>query len=378
MTSPETMPNAFVRLHDLSKKFDDYVVSSVSLDITRGEILTLLGPSGCGKTTTLRMLAGLETPTSGRVIVGGEDVTMLPPHRRNVGLVFQGYALFPHLTASENVAFGLRERKVSKVEMRDRVRHSLEMVKLAHLGDRRPKQLSGGQQQRVALARALVVEPSIVLLDEPLSALDRKMREVMQTELRQLLKRLDATAVLVTHDQDEALALSDRVAVMNEGRIEQVASPREMYDRPATAFCASFLGLSNSFSGRLENGRVQLPSGASFACDAATGSAGRASVIVRPEEVQLDLTESPGAHRARVESVTYLGPTTHYRVVLASGEKILAVASGNRRTELLEGKEAWLHIAPGSWRVLRDEPVDSGVGTAARPIDEALAATLRV
>ena len=379
MTASPATSDAFVRLVDLSKQFDDtQVVSSVSLDIKRGEILTLLGPSGCGKTTTLRMLAGLETPTSGRVIVGGEDVTMLSPHRRNVGLVFQGYALFPHMTVCENIAFGLRERKFPKAEIRDRVRHSLEMVKLAHLGDRRPKQLSGGQQQRVALARALVVEPSIVLLDEPLGALDRKMREIMQTELRQLLKRLDATAVLVTHDQDEALALSDRVAVMNEGRIEQVASPREMYDRPATAFCASFLGLSNSFPARLQNGRVLLPSGASFACDAARDSVEQASVIVRPEEVQLDLTESPGAHRARVETVTYLGPTTHYRVVLASGECFLAVASGNRGTEAVEGQEAWLRIAPASWRVLRDEPVVAGAATAARPLGEVMTAPARV
>jgi ABC-type Fe3+/spermidine/putrescine transport system ATPase subunit len=361
MTASETpSSDSFVRLLDLSKSFEGVeVVSSISLDIRRGEILTLLGPSGCGKTTTLRMLAGLETPTSGRVIVGGEDVTMVPPHRRSVGLVFQGYALFPHLTVSENVSFGLRERKVRKAEMRDRVRHSLEMVKLAHLGDRKPQQLSGGQQQRVALARALVIEPSIVLLDEPLGALDRKMREVMQTELRQLLKNLDATAVLVTHDQDEALALSDRVAVMNEGHIEQVASPRDMYDRPMTAFCASFLGLSNSFSGRLEHGRLLLPGGAAFACDAARGPVRSARVIVRPEEVELELAESPGSQRATVESVTFLGPTTHYRVVLESGESLLAAVSGNRRRELLEGRQAWLQVAPGSWRVLEDEPVGS-------------------
>lgn len=367
MTASEAPPSdSFVRLLDLSKSFEGAeVVSSISLDIRRGEILTMLGPSGCGKTTTLRMLAGLETPTSGRVIVGGEDVTMVPPHRRNVGLVFQGYALFPHMTVSENIAFGLRERKVPRAEIRDRVRHSLEMVKLAHLCDRKPKQLSGGQQQRVALARALVVEPSIVLLDEPLGALDRKMREVMQTELRQLLKRLDATAILVTHDQDEALALSDRVAVMNEGRLEQVASPRDMYDRPTTAFCASFLGLSNSFPARLEHGRVLLPQGAAFACDAARGPVRHAPVIVRPEEVELDLTESPGSHRAHVESVTFLGPTTHYRVVLASGESFLAAVSGNRRTEVLEGQQAWLQVAPGSWRVLEDEPVGSGAAAMA-------------
>jgi spermidine/putrescine ABC transporter ATP-binding subunit len=374
MSTSSVGRDAFVDLVNLSKMFDDTpVVSSVSLSIQQGEIMTLLGPSGCGKTTTLRMLAGLETPTGGQVVVDGEDVTSLPPHRRNVGFVFQGYALFPHLTVSQNVAFGLRERRIPKAEAAERVTRTLELVRLAHLGHRKPKQLSGGQQQRVALARALVIEPSILMLDEPLAALDRKMREEMQSELRQLLKRLNTTAVLVTHDQEEALALSDRIAVMNQGRIDQVATPREIYDRPATAFCASFMGLSNLFAGHLANGHLVLPSGTAFACDGGIGTAVReASVIVRPEEVDIATTETSGSHRARVDSVTYLGPTTHYRVSILSGESFLVAGSGTGRPDVAEGHEVWLRVPRGSWRVLEgaDEAADRSLASGPLGQDE--------
>ena len=220
-------------------------VDGVTLDIAAGEFFSLLGPSGCGKTTSLRMIAGFELPDSGRVHVGGKDITDLPVHRRDMGMVFQSYALFPHRTVAENVAFGLRMREVPKPEIERRVKAALAQVALTGLEERKPGQLSGGQQQRVALARALVVEPPVLLCDEPLGALDRKLRQQMQFELKELQKRLGVTLVFVTHDQEEALAMSDRIAVMNRGRVEQVGAPTEIYERPRTRFVADFIGEIN-------------------------------------------------------------------------------------------------------------------------------------
>ena len=294
------MTSAAIRLEQVTKTFDGRVVAvdAVTLDIAAGEFFSLLGPSGCGKTTSLRMIAGFEHPDSGRVHVGGRDITDLPVHRRDMGMVFQSYALFPHRTVAENVAFGLRMREVPKPEIARRVQAALAQVALTGLENRRPSQLSGGQQQRVALARALVVEPPVLLCDEPLGALDRKLRQQMQFELKELQKRLGVTLVFVTHDQEEALAMSDRIAVMNKGRVEQVGSPTEIYERPRTRFVADFIGEINILEDK---------------------GAARA---LRPEKIRL--VQPDGARLAgTVETANYLGGSTLLRVRAGDGRSLL-------------------------------------------------------
>jgi ABC-type Fe3+/spermidine/putrescine transport system ATPase subunit len=293
------MTSATIRLDDVTKTFDGRVlaVDGVTLDIAAGEFFSLLGPSGCGKTTSLRMIAGFELPDSGRVHVAGQDITDLPVHKRDMGMVFQSYALFPHRTVAENVAFGLRMREVPKPEIERRVKAALAQVALTGLEERKPGQLSGGQQQRVALARALVVEPRVLLCDEPLGALDRKLRQQMQFELKELQKRLGVTLVFVTHDQEEALAMSDRIAVMNHGKVEQVGAPTEIYERPRTRFVADFIGEINI----LEEG-------------------GRARAL-RPEKIRL---VSDGARvSGTVETANFLGGSTLLRVRTAEGRSLL-------------------------------------------------------
>ncbi len=293
------MTSATIRLDNVSKTFDGRVlaVDEVTLDIAAGEFFSLLGPSGCGKTTSLRMIAGFELPDSGRVHVAGRDITDLPVHKRDMGMVFQSYALFPHRTVAENVAFGLRMRDVPKPEIERRVKAALAQVALTGLEERKPGQLSGGQQQRVALARALVVEPPVLLCDEPLGALDRKLRQQMQFELKELQKRLGVTLVFVTHDQEEALAMSDRIAVMNQGKVEQVGAPTEIYERPRTRFVADFIGEINI----LEDG-------------------GRARAL-RPEKIRL---VSEGARvSGKVETANFLGGSTLLRVGTADGRALL-------------------------------------------------------
>jgi len=259
------MARAVVELRGCTRDFGGVrAVDALDLAVCEGELLSLLGPSGCGKTTTLNLIAGFVAPTAGRVIVDGEDVTARPPHQRGLGVVFQSYALFPHMSVFENVAFGLRERRVPAPEIARRVGEALALVRLQGQGERRPRQLSGGMQQRAALARALVYAPRVLLLDEPLAALDRKLREEMRAELREILREVGITTVFVTHDQSEALSLSDRLAVMNEGRIEQLGSPREVYERPATRFVADFIGASSRLRGRASApDRVDLGSGMS-------------------------------------------------------------------------------------------------------------------
>src|SRR5882724_982392 len=294
------MTSATIKLDNVTKTFDGAVVAvdGVTLDIAAGEFFSLLGPSGCGKTTSLRMIAGFETPDSGRVHVGGRDITDLPVHKRDMGMVFQSYALFPHRTVAENVAFGLRMRDVPKPDIERRVEAALALVALTGLEERKPGQLSGGQQQRVALARALVVEPPVLLCDEPLGALDRKLRQQMQFELKELQKRLGVTLVFVTHDQEEALAMSDRIAVMNHGRVEQVGAPTEIYERPRTRFVADFIGEINLLEG---------------------GARPRA---LRPEKIRF---VAPGDARLTgiVETANFLGGATLYRV-RADGRTFLA------------------------------------------------------
>ncbi|WP_289296336.1 ABC transporter ATP-binding protein [uncultured Reyranella sp.] len=294
------MTSAAIKLDRVSKTFDGRVlaVDSVTLDIAAGEFFSLLGPSGCGKTTSLRMIAGFEHPDSGRVHVGGNDITDLPVHRRDMGMVFQSYALFPHRTVAENVAFGLRMREVPKPEIERRVAAALAQVALTGFETRKPGQLSGGQQQRVALARALVVEPPVLLCDEPLGALDRKLRQQMQFELKELQKRLGVTLVFVTHDQEEALAMSDRIAVMNRGKVEQVGTPTEIYERPRTRFVADFIGEINILE------------------------VGSSLTALRPEKIRL--VAPAGARLAgTVETANYLGGSTLLRVRPATGPSML-------------------------------------------------------
>ncbi|MGE5507793.1 MAG: ABC transporter ATP-binding protein [Chitinophagales bacterium] len=322
-----------IRLENLSKVFagrgaqgETAAVRDVSFTVRGGELVTLLGPSGCGKTTTLRMVAGFETPTSGQIYLGGEAVTAIPPNRRDVTMVFQSYGLFPHLSVEENVAYGLRVRKVERKEIARRVNAVLDLVGLAGYGSRMPNQLSGGQQQRVALARAIVCEPKALLFDEPLSNLDALLRETMREEIRKLQQRLGITALYVTHDQAEAMVLSDRIVVMNAGRVEQIATPQELYHRPANRFVASFIGRANFLEGRVvdtdEGAPVVELLGARMRW-AGTGEAqGSFSVMVRPECVLLSDQEGfPG----RLTAVTYYGSAVHYTVELEGGASLVAV-----------------------------------------------------
>ncbi|CAL8481238.1 ABC transporter ATP-binding protein [Caballeronia sp. S22] len=276
---------SYLQLNGLVKRYDDFVaVKECTLSIERGELVCLLGPSGCGKTTTLQMVAGLVTPTSGRIILDGEDITNVKPSARGLGIVFQSYALFPHMTVQENVSFGLEMRRVSSADRKKRVQEALELVHLERFGERFPRELSGGQRQRVAMARALVIEPRVLLLDEPMGALDAKLREDMQVELRALQERLGITTVMVTHDQAEAMTLADRVVLMNKGAVQQVATPFDMYEAPNGSFVSKFLGKANVLSGFNYGGAVDV-NGTRLPClsDAQTGEV---DYIVRPEKIR--------------------------------------------------------------------------------------------
>src|SRR5512132_3597305 len=312
-----------VSFRNVTKSYDGktLVVRNLDLDIRRGEFLTLLGPSGSGKTTCLMMLAGFETATSGEIVVEGKPVTTVPPHKRDIGMVFQNYALFPHMTVEENLAFPLQVRGRPKLELREKVVNALEMVRLRGYERRRPAQLSGGQQQRVALARALVFEPTLVLMDEPLGALDKQLREQMQLEIKHLHGRLGVTVVYVTHDQSEALTMSDRIAVFNDGAIQQLATPSDLYERPANSFVAQFIGENNTLQGRVVgvNG-----SGCTVDVDGARiealavnipGVGGSTTLSLRPERVRIN-PDGNGCHNlfeAQVEELIYLGDHTRAR-----------------------------------------------------------------
>jgi putative spermidine/putrescine transport system ATP-binding protein len=313
-----------VRLSHISRHFGEVrAVDEVSLDIEDGEFFTLLGPSGSGKTTCLRLIAGFDTPTAGAIALHGTDVTRLPPYERDVNTVFQDYALFPHMTVGENVAYGLMIRRVPRHEREQRVEEMLALVRLPELGNRKPAQLSGGQRQRVALARALINHPRVLLLDEPLGALDLKLRQQMQIELKSIQQRVGITFIYVTHDQEEALTMSDRLAVFNRGRIEQVGHPAEVYERPATEFVAGFVGVSNLVRGPLAR--------------ALTG--GDATFSVRPEKIRLappGTAAPPGACRAdgRIRDVVYLGMHTRYVVELDLGGELTVIEQNLTNTSL--------------------------------------------
>jgi len=339
----EEQAEADVRLAHITKRFDDVIaVDDLSLEIPRGSFFALLGPSGCGKTTTLRMLGGFEEPTSGRIELGGRDVTGLPPYRRDVNTVFQSYALFPHLSIFDNVAFGLRRKGVARDEIRTRVNEMLELVELGGLGRRKPRQLSGGQQQRVALARALVVRPQVLLLDEPLGALDLKLRKQMQLFLKGLQHEIGITFVHVTHDQEEAMTMADAIAVMNAGRIEQLGAPRDLYERPRTVFVAGFLGVSNLLNGVVSGPRaVRLDGGEEVQVAAELPAEGaRVPIGVRPEK--LTLRSGTNTIEGTVHESAYVGVSTQYVVdtpagqlavyVQNAGPGLAAFSSGDRLT----------------------------------------------
>ena len=323
--STETAQTA-IRLVDLTKKFGDTtVVDHLNLDIHKGEFFSLLGPSGCGKTTTLRMIAGFSDATEGAIILGGEDVTSVPPHKRNVNTVFQSYALFEHLDVAGNVGFGLRRKHLSKAEITRQVGDALELVQLGDRATSRPRELSGGQKQRVALARALVNRPEVLLLDEPLAALDLKLRHQMQVELKTIQREVGITFVFVTHDQDEALTLSDRVAIMSAGVIEQCGTPEDVYERPKTAFAAGFIGTSNLLTGTYRGASLEIAPGLSVAVPghAELTEGQSASIAVRPEKIWMDEFEA-GMVRitGTVAATIYHGATTQYLVDLAPDVRI--------------------------------------------------------
>jgi spermidine/putrescine transport system ATP-binding protein len=348
-----------VRLEGLTKRYGEAaVVDGVDLEIPSGEFFTVLGPSGCGKTTTLRMIAGFERPDAGAVLLDGADVTRTPPHKRNVNTVFQSYALFPHRTVEENIAFGLRYKRCGRQETRRRVREAMELVRLEELGARKPGQLSGGQQQRVALARALVLEPPVLLLDEPLGALDARLRVDLQVELKRIQEQLEVTFVYVTHDQDEALTMSDRVAVMRAGRIEQCGTPRELYEAPATAFVANFLGAANLIpvSSRPHDGGAALELGRfSLRSESAEPPDGEAVAMIRPEYVRLEPQGGTGENRlpGMVENVVYLGFHQHVSIRLATGALVRAdVPNDGDAPEYEQGDAVTVHLRPQNLRVL--------------------------
>ena len=348
-----------VVLDRISKRYaDTLAVDDISLTIRQGEFFSLLGPSGCGKTTTLRMIAGFERPDAGRIAIGDADVTETPPHKRRVNTVFQSYALFPHLTVAENIGFGLRFRKLAGGEKQTRVDETLELVRLGGFGDRKPHQLSGGQQQRVALARALILTPDVLLLDEPLGALDAKLRRELQIELKSIQREVGITFLYVTHDQEEALTMSDRLAVMSGGRVEQLGTPREVYERPKTAFVADFIGVSNLMrawtdgSGGVEVGDVRLA-----VAEPTTGES-VVRLAIRPERVRIEPQGEVGENRVsvRIERFVYLGSTTQVFVVLPGGDRLQAlIANAEEVDEYDVGAEVTAYLPPDALRVLAED-----------------------
>ena len=357
---------AFLKIQDVVKDFGGHLaVNHVSLEIAKGEIFALLGSSGCGKSTLLRMLAGFETPTSGRIVLDGQDLASLPPYQRPMNMMFQSYALFPHLTVWDNIAFGLRREGQPSDKVAARVEAMLKLVQLGKFAKRKPHQLSGGQQQRVALARSLAKQPQLLLLDEPLGALDKKLREETQIELVNIIEQVGVTCVMVTHDQEEAMTMASRIAVMSEGKFLQVGAPAEIYETPATRFVADFIGNVNLMDGRLDiDAKDHCVIGSAdckhYVGHGITGSEGMAvSVALRPEKIALT-REAPGesefnAVQGTIKELSYFGSSTVYHLALASGA-LLKVSQANtqrhRDDELTWGDRAWAHWSPTAHVVL--------------------------
>ncbi len=365
------MAGGEVLLVDLVKRFADVTaVAGINLDMPPGEFFSLLGPSGCGKTTTLRLIAGFERPDEGQILLDGVDMVQTPPHRRNVNTVFQNYALFPHLTVEENVAFGLRYKSIGKHEQRQRVGDALALVRLEGFEKRRPSQLSGGQQQRVALARALILNPAVLLLDEPLGALDAKLRKALQIELKALQEEVGITFIYVTHDQEEALTMSDRLAVMSNGRVEQVGTPSEVYEEPSTAYVADFLGVSNLMDGRADGGngdgtaKVRLGEFELAASKGETDARGDVKIVIRPERVHLEEPGTTGENRVpgMVERVVYVGSTMQVIVHLASGQTLQAwIPNRGEGLPYTQGTSVAVHLPADALRVLVDTTAEAPV-----------------
>ncbi|HXE20596.1 MAG TPA: ABC transporter ATP-binding protein [Castellaniella sp.] len=314
---------AKVQLRELRKTYGDFAaVDSIDLDISDGEFLVFLGPSGCGKTTTLRMIAGLVEPSSGRILIGDRDVTETPVHQRNIGIVFQNYALFPHLTVYENIAYGLRRRRLGEGAIRKKVADVLSLVQMEDLSERYPKALSGGQQQRVAIARALAIEPDVLLLDEPLSSLDAKLRLGVRRQIRELQHKLGITTILVTHDQDEAMSMGDRLVVLSAGKLQQIGEPREVYRAPANRFVADFIGTANFFSGTVAQDGRSITTQSGLQLVGANLAPGATDVMVRPEAIKLSTTVPKGRDElyGDVIDISYLGPVADVFVRLQSSD----------------------------------------------------------
>ena len=356
---PASADGVAVSLEHVVKRFGDVIaVDGVDLQVREGEFFSMLGPSGSGKTTCLRMIAGFEQPTEGRILLGGADVSGLPPYQRDVNTVFQDYALFPHMTVAQNVAYGLMIRKVSKADRTARVNQALEMVRLGEYGDRKPGQLSGGQRQRVALARALIMRPRVLLLDEPLGALDLKLRQQMQIELKDIQQDVGLTFIYVTHDQEEALTMSDRLAVFNRGRIEQVGTPAEVYERPSTGFVAGFVGVSNV----LEGASAQAIAGDPH------------PFTIRPEKIALAEPGDPVdgddcSVTGHVREVVYLGAVTRYVVELDEGGS-LVVMQQNLTTSSMEALQVRGKAVRLIWRRSNNRPVDAPAGASEGSLDQ--------
>ncbi len=370
------MAGGRIELVSLTKRFAEVAVDNIDLQIASGEFFSLLGPSGCGKTTTLRLIAGFEEPTAGKILLDGQDVSAVPPHRRNVNTVFQSYALFPFLTVYDNVAFGLRNKHLSKTEIDERVYSALDLVKLRSFEKRRPGQLSGGQQQRVALARALVLQPSVLLLDEPLGALDAKLRRSLKVELKSLQEQVGITFLYVTHDQEEALTMSDRLAVMRDGKIVQIGVPTEVYEQPADTYVADFLGVSNLMP-------VDIVSrGPGAQCEVRLGEAvlavdhggldtpDHSHAVIRPERVRIEEFGSAGPNRvpAMVERLVYLGSSTQVFLRLAAGVDIQAlIQNDGAQGQLAQGTPVHAYLAPDALRVLSGGAPAADLNAAAAP-----------
>ena len=357
--------DAFVKFEKVDKSYDGeiLVVKDLNVDVPQGEFLTLLGPSGSGKTTTLMMLAGFETPTSGEIYLEGEPISSIPPYKRGIGMVFQNYALFPHMTVSENLSFPLEVRKLSKSDTEEKVKKALSMVELDAFGSRMPMQLSGGQQQRVALARALVFEPRLVLMDEPLGALDKKLREQMQYEIKHIHGRIGITVVYVTHDQNEALTMSNRIAVFNDGKIQQISTPDVLYEKPDSAFVAQFIGENNQIKGKVKsiNGTncvIETENGEDIvSLKVNVSSVGEDSTVsLRPERVAINATEGEFENKfeAQVKELIYLGDHIRTRVEVCGNDQfIVKVPNSYKGSNLEEGTKVKL-----SWKAVDSRALD--------------------